>query len=263
MLESIKEYCNYFKNECKKSLNDLKSSKTFYKQIPNLLTIFRLIATIPINIFFFTGNIAASLVTCGIAAITDTFDGTIARKLKIQSQFGADLDAICDKLFILLMAIPITIQNPFMLLNIGLETAITYTNVKATMQKKLVKSKMIGKIKTWVLSLTVLLGYFLPLLNISPNLLTSFLITLPAVAFQSATLVTYLKINNQKINKIVKEIIETEKIKPVIKEVKSEEKKLVKELVKPANIDELRNLKESLLKKDDVKGHQKTKTDIK
>lgn len=263
MLNFIKEYWKYFKDEGKKNLKDLKSTKTFYKQIPNLLTIFRLIATIPINIFFFTGNFAASLITCGVATFTDLIDGAIARKCNAVSKFGADLDAICDKLFIGLVALPIVIQNPFMLMNIGLEAGITYTNVKARKEGKKVKSELIGKAKTWILFATVVLGYLLPALNISTNLLTSFLITLPAAAFQTATLIKYLQINHSDKENIELENKENETSPTTIKTNDEKKKELKKELVKPATIEELKQEREKLLQKDNDKGYQKTKTDLK
>lgn len=197
MKEELKKYFEYFKDECKDALNDLKSKKTFYKQIPNLLTVFRAVVTIPINVFFFTGNIIAALSTCTIAAITDLFDGKIARKYDIQSQFGADLDAICDKLLIGGIALPIIIQNPIMIINVLLEGAISLTNIKAKLKGKNTKSEMIGKIKTWVLSITVLLGYLPPLLNFNVSFTNAFLATIPAIFFQVATLIKYLKINHK------------------------------------------------------------------
>lgn len=263
MSKFIKEYWKYFKTEGSRCLKDLKSIKTFYKQVPNLLTIFRLISTIPINIFFFTGNILASLITCGVAAFTDMIDGMFARKFECKSQFGADLDAICDKLFIILMALPIVIQNPFMLINIGLEAGITATNVNAKKFGKEVKSAWIGKAKTWVLSATVLLGYLLPLLNITPNILASLLITVPSTAFQAATLAKYLQINNIQEKEESKETNEVKNDTPIINVEESNQKKLEKKFVTPATIEELKNEREKLLTKDNETGYQKTKTDLK
>lgn len=263
MKEYIKEYWNYFKTEGKQNINDLKSIKTFYKQIPNLLTIFRIVATIPINIFFFTGNFAASLVTCGIATFTDLIDGAIARKFNAVSKFGADLDAICDKLFIGLVSVPIVIQNPFMLMNIGLEAGITYTNVKAREEGKKVKSELIGKAKTWILFATVVLGYLLPTLNASPNLLTSLLITLPTTGFQTATLIKYLQINHSDKENTKIENKENETSSIIVKANQAKQKDLKKELVKPATVEELKKEREKLLQKDNDKGYQKIKTDLK
>lgn len=263
MKEFIKEYWENFKTEGKKNLQDLKSIKTAYKQVPNILTISRLLATIPINFLFFSGNVVAALATCGVAALTDLADGPFARKFNCSSKFGADLDAICDKLFILFMALPIIIQNPFMLFNLGLEIGIISTNVKAVKNGKLVKSAFIGKAKTAVLSATVLLGYFLPIFNITPDMLTSLLITIPAAAFQAATLSTYISINQNQI-----ENIETnceQQINSIDKQENNEvlEKQLEKEYTKPVTIEELKQEREKLLAKQEEKGYQKIKTDLK
>ena len=206
----------------------------------------------------------ASLITCGVAAFTDFLDGPIARKCHSDSQFGADLDAICDKLFIGLMALPIVIQNPFMLANIGLEAAITYTNMHAKKEGKEVKSAFIGKAKTWALSLTVIAGYLLPILNINPSLLASFLMTVPAALFQVATLSKYLEINHKddRTEITLNYDQENEEIE-IIPIQQFEEKKLQKEFVKPATIEELKKEREKLLQKEEEKGYQKVKTDLK
>ena len=73
------------------------------KQIPNLLTLSRIIA-IPLILaaFYFQTQawhiVAASIFT--IASITDFFDGYLARTWKIQSKLGRFLDPIADKLLV-------------------------------------------------------------------------------------------------------------------------------------------------------------------
>ena len=73
------------------------------KNIPNMLTIFR-IFLIPILVLsFFIDDktmpyIAASIFV--FASITDYFDGMLARRLKAHSNFGRMLDPIADKLLV-------------------------------------------------------------------------------------------------------------------------------------------------------------------
>lgn len=257
----MKEYLMYLKSEVIKNAKDLKSTKTIYRQIPNLLTFFRAIAPIPINIFFFIGNIYASLGVCAVAAITDLFDGKIARKFNIKSQFGADLDAICDKILIGGIALPIIIQNPIMIINILLEAGISATNINARLKGNEIKSTMIGKIKTWILSITVLLGYLPPLLNINVSLLTAFLATIPATIFQSATLIKYLEINNNRNNdnndtnenKTPTEVLTNEI-------TNNNEYSLSKTLTTPpATKEELKELRDELTAADHELGYQKSK----
>lgn len=252
MKEKFKNYTDKFFKEAKKNLNDLKSIKTAHKQIPNLLTISRAIAPILINILFFTGNIIGALGVCGLTFLTDAFDGAIARKLNVQSKFGADLDAICDKVLIAGIALPIVILNPIMIINIILEILISITNIKAELDNKKPKSTKLGKIKTWILSLTVLSGYVTSLLNINLSLAKSLLMITPAILSQSATFFEYLKINKKELNSTLNKENKNEEKHPTIstKETKNKEKTLEKDLSKPLTIDDYKKLKEELLKKE-------------
>ncbi len=74
------------------------------KNIPNILTIFR-IAIIPILVMsFYIDGFVANIVAASLfmlAGITDFFDGYFARSLKAQTNFGRCLDPIADKLLVI------------------------------------------------------------------------------------------------------------------------------------------------------------------
>jgi len=83
--------------------------------IPTLLTLLR-IALIPVFVLFFYlpvdwANIAATTVF-SLAAITDWFDGYLARKLGQTSSFGAFLDPVADKLMVAVALILIVQAEP-------------------------------------------------------------------------------------------------------------------------------------------------------
>ena len=82
--------------------------------IPNILTIFRILASFfiliaPDSFFFYLYF---------FAGMTDTLDGWIARKMNWTSRFGTLLDSIADLIFFLVVVIKIvfTIQLPSFLL---------------------------------------------------------------------------------------------------------------------------------------------------
>lgn len=83
--------------------------------IPNVLTLFRIIA-IPLVVvvyylpFSWAGQGAGILF--GLAAVTDWFDGYLARRLNQTSSFGAFLDPVADKLIVTTALVVLVQNNP-------------------------------------------------------------------------------------------------------------------------------------------------------
>jgi len=67
--------------------------------IPNALTGLRLLALVPFVFLATRGSNRAALLLFVLAGITDTVDGTIARRLGQTSKLGRLLDPLVDKLF--------------------------------------------------------------------------------------------------------------------------------------------------------------------
>lgn len=244
------------KNELLKVKNDFKNIKTIYKQIPNILTISRLLLIIPINILFFSGDILNAFRISCIAFCTDCVDGMSARILHAKSKLGAYLDALCDKLLIGGIAVPMVILNPVMILNIILEALISIPNINAQKKGQKPKSSYVGKAKTVVLSATILGGYIAALNNISLSFIQSLLAITPAVIMQLATLNGYIKRNkNETKNKDIK-INETTKLEI---EIDGKKDKVKEKAYGPATLEELKALKEELLIPYNELGYQKTK----
>ncbi|MDT0594264.1 CDP-diacylglycerol--glycerol-3-phosphate 3-phosphatidyltransferase [Glaciecola petra] len=79
--------------------------------IPNFITIFRvLLIPIFVTVFFLDWKWAQELgaFLFWLAAITDWFDGYLARKLKQSTAFGAFLDPVADKLIVAAALVMIT-----------------------------------------------------------------------------------------------------------------------------------------------------------
>lgn len=83
--------------------------------IPNAFTLFRIMLVPVLVIVFYlpypiTGIIAAAIFTT--AAITDWFDGYLARKLDQSTAFGAFLDPVADKLMVAVALIVLLERYP-------------------------------------------------------------------------------------------------------------------------------------------------------
>ena len=75
------------------------------KYIPNTLTFFRIIS-VPFFLYsLFTGYELYALFIFIFASITDWLDGYIARKTKTESNIGALLDLLADKILVSLSLI--------------------------------------------------------------------------------------------------------------------------------------------------------------
>ena len=91
--------------------------------IPNILTILRLLAApaVPLMFLYFHRPWAdwAALTLFMLAAVTDWFDGYLARAWNQQSRFGAAMDPIADKAMVVIALVVITGysgMNPWLIL---------------------------------------------------------------------------------------------------------------------------------------------------
>ena len=91
--------------------------------LPNLLTVLRLLAAplVPLMFLFLSRPFAdfAALVLFLVAAITDWFDGYLARAWGQESRFGAAMDPIADKAMVIIAVVVITGysgMNPWLIL---------------------------------------------------------------------------------------------------------------------------------------------------
>ena len=137
-----------------------------YKWIPNFLTSTRILL-IPVFLYclfadFSHGKLLALIVFI-FAAITDAYDGKIARKYNIESKFGVYFDPLADKLLVLsafygFMFLPIlsTTVKLWMIILISFRD-IFVTLMRTLMQYKgvtMITSK-VGKLKTFLQIITI------------------------------------------------------------------------------------------------------------
>ena len=176
---------NFFK-DFRKEFKSIKK-KEIKRQIPNLLTLSRGLAPIVIIPAILFNKLYFVIILLNIFVLTDFLDGKIARKYNLVSEFGVKLDAVCDKIFAISLIIPAIINHGIFIFNFVMEIAISYTNLLSYTKGNNPRSTIIGKIKTALLSLTLILAYI-------PNMnnLVIFIFSLITIICQVITLIKYI-----------------------------------------------------------------------
>lgn len=129
------------------------------KVIVNLITTIRFAYTLILPILRARISDLSFIINIIVLFLTDSIDGILARKYKVQTMYGSLMDTIADKtLCIVLMLLLIPKMNIVIAMLIG-EILIACINIFAIMQGKKTKSSLIGKTKMWVISITIVLSY--------------------------------------------------------------------------------------------------------
>lgn len=128
------------------------------KNIPNILTIFRIfLAILVMAIILYTDMHSPYMrfLACGmffLASVTDFLDGFIARRYNLQSRFGEVFDPLADKMLVLgafIALIVAKIANPWaVFLIFSREFFITGLRVVVATSGVNIAANMMGKIKS-------------------------------------------------------------------------------------------------------------------
>lgn len=160
------------------------------KNVPNLLSFSRLLATVIIFILVLVDRPWAFLtatVLFVIASVTDLFDGYLARRYKVVSTLGIFLDLTADKVFvsvILLALIQIDVVPAWIVaIIITREFLVTGLRAMAAARGKVIPAGMWGKQKTFITLLAM--GGLLLARGLGAHILTLFP---PYIVFNSQTL---------------------------------------------------------------------------
>lgn len=184
----IKDFFGDFKLQ----VRDIKNGN-IKRQIPNMLTFSRALSPFIIIPAMLLGEIKIAIGALIFFAITDFLDGKIARKYNYVSDFGIKLDAVCDKIFAMSLVIPAVFECYILLFNLILEIAISYTNLLSEAKGNHPRSTIIGKIKTTLLSITLILVY-IPKTDIK----IIFVASIVTIICQVITLIKYISIDMDK-----------------------------------------------------------------
>ena len=139
-----------------------KKPQKLIANIPNILTISRLFLTFPLILFLEINKSTFVFALLIIGGITDYFDGFFARKLNLTTKFGAVLDPLTDKVFLLIPLFWLSKNDliPFWSLAIILFREFTISAFRATINDGLPASQL-GKYKTFSFFISLVI-FFLP-----------------------------------------------------------------------------------------------------
>lgn len=121
--------------------------------IPNALSILRILLIVPFVIYFVTGQIWQAALMLIISGLSDMFDGMIARRFDQQTELGQMLDPLSDKLTQGAVAVCLAVEQPVLipLLAIFVLKEILMLGAACLLLKKKKRpggSKWYGKIAT-------------------------------------------------------------------------------------------------------------------
>ncbi|MEH6589687.1 MAG: CDP-diacylglycerol--glycerol-3-phosphate 3-phosphatidyltransferase [Halioglobus sp.] len=164
--------------------------------IPNALTLLR-ICLIPVMVVVFyvpfENHLLVAAAIFAFAAVTDWFDGYLARRLGQMTAFGAFLDPVADKLMVVIALVLLVERHDTLLFTlaacviIGREIVISALRewMAALGERTSVAVSYIGKVKTTFQMLAII-----GLLAIDPNTDESWMLALSYLLLYAAAILT-------------------------------------------------------------------------
>lgn len=139
-----------------------------FRHLPNILTIFRILL-IPVFLhLIFRGSFYGALVVFAVAGATDGLDGYIARRWSLQSELGANLDPLADKLLLTSAFVSLTymgLMPLWLCMPVILRDAVILAGVialRGTGRKVRIAPSISGKLTTVLQISTVLFAMLFP-----------------------------------------------------------------------------------------------------
>lgn len=161
------------------------------KVVVNLITALRIVFTAILPIMKNKVSIWAFIIDITLLFLTDFLDGILARKFKVQTLFGSLLDTIADKALSIMLLIMLIDKIEILLVILILECIIAVINMITVGLRKKTSSSMLGKIKTWVISITIIFGYMYDFGFISDKFV--FILSIATVVMQIFVAIGYIR----------------------------------------------------------------------
>ncbi len=130
-----------------------------YLVLVNGITFIRLIGAIILPFMYYLFGISGMSIVAFFLFITDFIDGSLARKLNCSTFFGALLDTICDKSLGIVSLFILASLMPIVYIPLVLEAIIFFVNIIKYKEGYDVQVSIYGKIKMWILSMTIIISF--------------------------------------------------------------------------------------------------------
>ena len=166
------------------------------KSIPNFLSLLRILLVFPIIYFLQIEWYVSAASLFFVSSLTDYFDGYLARKYAIESELGAFLDLIADKMLVIAILVwlvflfanqALTIISILIILREIIITSFRYYLVSNNANPELIKANKYGKLKTAFQFFSILL------LILSPSL-GNFYLNISLVLLSVSVLLSYFSL---------------------------------------------------------------------
>ena len=213
-----------------------KVLKWFLIVIVNLITSIRLIGAFSLPFIYYYKGASVVAIYILVLFLTDAIDGFLARTFKVSTFFGSLMDAMSDKVLNMIAFVILGFEYNLMFAPLIIEIAILYTSYSTYRYGGNVRTHTIGRIKTIILDVLVIISFILmslPKLNIQSRFImnlisnTTLIIDIFAmviIAFCLLALFDYMKKynlarQNPKCMDIKYEEKNRKKVKQIIKEL--------------------------------------------
>ena len=183
-----------------------RNEKETNMNLPNKLTIFRMILIIPFVIIELTGCLGdysglTALIIFVVASLTDLLDGKIARKYNLITNFGKFMDPLADKVLVVSAMICLLVNKPELLpawaliIILAREFIISGFRLVASDAGIVIAASMWGKVKT--VSQMVMVIMMLIDINYPVYILLTKIVMYVAVILTVVSLVDYIYKNKE------------------------------------------------------------------
>ena len=183
-----------------------RNEKETNMNLPNKLTIFRMILIIPFVIIELTGclgdySVLTALIIFVVASLTDLLDGKIARKYNLITNFGKFMDPLADKVLVVSAMICLLVNKPELLpawaliIILAREFIISGFRLVASDAGIVIAASMWGKVKT--VSQMVMVIMMLIDINYPVYILLTKIVMYVAVILTVVSLVDYIYKNKE------------------------------------------------------------------